>query len=178
MLQNSSSLLEVVQLAFKLVELLQLISDMETSWINLGSVYILSSSTVSASVTIYISNEVKRSNWTKCTTWLNWFTLKFKVFEIFWPFGLRQQIEIDCAFLVFNFLRWFDYLAGWALITWTNIAWLCHLCSSPIEGSLPTVVTSTRWERLLNYISLTVLLNLAFQLFKLAVNFVCLKNWG
>ena len=31
MLQNSSSLLEVVQLAFKLVELLQLISDMETS---------------------------------------------------------------------------------------------------------------------------------------------------
>ena len=62
MLQNSSSLLEVVQLAFKLVELLQLISDMETSWINLGSVYILSSSTVSASVTIYISNEVKRSN--------------------------------------------------------------------------------------------------------------------
>ena len=73
MLQNSSSLLEVVQLAFKLVELLQLISDMETSWINLGSVYILSSSTVSASVTIYISNEVKQSNWTKCTTWLNWF---------------------------------------------------------------------------------------------------------
>ena len=73
MLHNSSSLLEVVQLAFKLVELLQLISDMETSWINLGSVYILSSSTVSASVTIYISNEVKRSNWTKCTTWLNWF---------------------------------------------------------------------------------------------------------
>ena len=60
-------------------------------------------------------------------------------------------------------MRWFDYLTARALISWTNIAWLCHLCSSPIEGSLPTVTTSTSWERLLNYISLTVLPNLAFQ---------------
>ena len=54
MLQNSSSLLEVVQLAFKLVELLQLISDMETSWINLGSVHFVQFYSISKCDYLYL----------------------------------------------------------------------------------------------------------------------------